>query len=74
MKAEGINIVCLDDDKDVGRWVRYCPTSGPRETGRIKWWNDKWIFVVYHCEEKWGEYQGYTGCATDPKDLEFIRE
>lgn len=57
-------------DKDVGKWVIY-NSFDKKETGRIKSWNDKWIFVVYNCANEWNNYKNYTGCATDPKDLEF---
>ena len=54
----------------IGKWVLY--TSGDKkEIGMIKSWNDKVVFVVYHCNNDWNNYIDYTGCATDPKDLEF---
>lgn len=58
-----INILDLTD-LDKGRSVRYTPFKGaPAEVGRIKTWNDKWIFVWYH--------SGDTAAATNPSDLEF---
>ncbi len=59
--------------KDVGRWVTY--TGGfnsPRERGRIKSWNDKYVFVVYKCREEWDRFQDFTGVATNPEELEFV--
>ena len=56
--------------RDVGRWVEY-HSFGKQERGRIKSWNDKWVFVVYNCDQNWDRYQDYTGCATDPEDLVF---
>ena len=58
--------------KDIGRWVKYTPLAGESEVGRIKSWNDKWIFVVYHCADMWDKYLEYTAAATNPKDLIFI--
>jgi len=57
--------------EDIGRWVVYISPHGTTEKGRIKSWNDKFIFVVYKCDAKWDTFQDYTGCATYPKDLEF---
>jgi len=57
---------------DVRRWVEYCPSAGPKEKGRIKSWNDIWIFVVYHCGGDWPNFQNYTAAATNPEDLSFI--
>jgi len=56
--------------EDVGLWVIY--NSGHhQETGKIKSWNDKWIFVVFKCGGDWNRFQNYTGCATNPHDLKF---
>lgn len=57
-------------DSDVGRWIIY-HSSHEEKYGRIKSWNDEWIFVVYHCAGEWGNYQEYTAAATNPNDLEF---
>ena len=67
-----IDITKLTKD-DVGKWVTYAGYQ-KLEQGRIKSWNDKWIFVVYHCDNKWDEFKNYTGCATNPEDLTFIAE
>ncbi len=65
-----IDIVSLTKE-DVGRWVLYQDGSGKKEKGRIKSWNDKFIFVVYHCDSRWDEFENYTAAATDPADLRF---
>ncbi len=72
MEATGISIDCLSGN-DIGRWVKYYPSVGPRQTGRIKSWNEKWVFVVYNCDHNFDRYQDYTAATTDPNDLEFIR-
>jgi hypothetical protein len=56
--------------KDVGRAVTYT-SIGTKESGRIKSWNDRWIFVVYHCADDWDNYQDYTAAATDSNDLDW---
>jgi len=66
-----INVNRLEET-DVGRWVEYRPSVGPKVEGRIKSWNEKWIFVVYYCDGKWDEYQNYTAAATEPNDLYLI--
>lgn len=57
--------------EDIGKWVLYTPSYGKTEKGRIKSWNEKWIFVVYACAGEWDRFQDYTGAATHPKDLRF---
>jgi len=54
--------------KDKGKWVTYLPTM---ERGRIRSWNNKYIFVVYHCNEEWDRYFDFTGAATKPNYLTF---
>lgn len=56
-------------EKDVGRWVEYIPNRG---LGRIKSWNDKFIFVVYECAGDWDNYQNYTAVVTGAEDLGWI--
>ena len=65
-----IDIAQLRKD-DIGSWVLYSVLHGATEKGRIKSWNDKFIFVVYRCAGEWDKYQNYTGCATKPEDLRF---
>lgn len=61
---------------DVGRWVRYLSFQmcDEPEYGRIKSWNERFIFVVYKCNEEWERYQDFTGQATDPYDLTFMED
>ena len=66
-----INIATLRKPIDNGRWVMYIPS---RQLGKIKSWNDKWIFVVWKCDNNWKQYYNYTGCATDPKELRFANQ
>ena len=56
-------------NKDIGRFVEYRGGAGERERGRIKSFNDTWIFVVYKCDNQWSRFKEFTGVATDPKDL-----
>ena len=58
-------------EEDIGRWVTYTTGHGTTERGRIKSWNDMFIFVVYNCDGEWKNYQDYTAAATDPNDLTF---
>jgi len=64
-----IDIKKLTKD-DVGKWVKYTDFS-KTELGRIKSWNDKFIFVVYSCACNWNNFKDYTAAATSPEDLEF---
>ena len=58
--------------KDVGRWVLYTAPCGTLDVGRIKSWNDKYVFVTYECDGHWDNFEEYTGGSTNPKDLKFI--
>lgn len=57
----------------IGQWVEY-KTEYKTEKGRIKSWNDKWVFVVYKCGENWDSFMDYTGCATDIKNIHMISD
>ena len=59
------------EKSDIGRWVEYRGIGGEVEHGRLKSWNDKYIFVVYKCAGEWNRFQEFTGVATEPKDLRF---
>jgi hypothetical protein len=52
----------------IGHWVRYRSC----EIGRIKSWNDSFVFVVYHCQNQWDRFSDWTAAATLPEDLELI--
>lgn len=62
-------------ENDKGRWVEYTRerAGSKSESGRIKNWNDIYIFVVYKCDENWDDFMNYTGCATSPGQLRFIQ-
>lgn len=61
--------VKLLEKGDDGRYVTYVDSMRDKKLGRIKSWNDKWIFVVYNCADCWDDFRDYTAAATDPKDL-----
>lgn len=54
--------------EDIGRWVTYWPTG---EKGRIKSWNNSFVFVVYRCDDNWSDYANYTAASTHPAAIEF---
>jgi hypothetical protein len=54
---------------NIGQWVRYIPTG---EEGKIKSWNDKYVFVVFKCDEQWKDYRLYTAVSCRPQDIEFV--
>lgn len=58
--------------EDIDKWVEHTATTGIKERGKLKSWNNKYIFVVYKCAGNWSRFQDYTGIATNPKDLIFI--
>ena len=57
-------------DGDIGKWVEY-QGHNYTQKGRMKSFNDKWVFVVFHCDGNWDNYRDYTGCACDPGDLKW---
>ena len=57
---------------DRGRWVQYRDRFDSKlDLGRIKSWNEKFIFVVYRCAGNWDDFENYTGVSTDPSNLNF---
>jgi hypothetical protein len=58
--------------KDIGRWVTYNRSYCKPEKGRIKSWNNTFVFVVYNCADNWENYQDYTAAATIPDNLHFL--
>ncbi len=59
-------------EKDKGRWVSYSPRVGQSEDGRLKGWNDKWVFVVYRMAAKAPNWTEFTAAASNPDDLDWI--
>ena len=60
-------------ESDIGRWVKYTNSAGMSEVGKIKSWNERFVFVVYKCDGEWFRFKDFTGQATKPEDLEFGR-
>ena len=57
---------------DIGAWVEFTKSHQlDPEVGRIKSWNDKFIFVVFKCCNDWDNYMDYTGCSCRPEDLSY---
>ena len=59
MKIEDIELL----PEHVGRAVRYVASHGAVQHGRIKSWNEHFVFCWYGI--------GDTAAATDPKDLRW---
>ena len=58
-------------EADRGRWVTYCTRPEHRERGRIKSWNDRFVYVVYRCGDDWDNFADFTAAPTLPQDLSF---
>jgi hypothetical protein len=56
----------------VGQWVRYRGRMGEWEEGRIKSWNDRYLFVVFKCDNNWDRFEDYTGQSCDLSTIDFI--
>lgn len=61
-------------DLKIGRWVVYTNGAGKLRPGRIKSWSDVWVFVVYKCNDDWGNFLQYTAAPTSYNSLEIIKE
>jgi len=57
------------EELKVGMWVKYWSYADIILKGRVKSWNDMWVFVVYYCDGDWDNFEDYTGCATRLEDL-----
>ena len=56
---------------DIGEYVIYRENSPEMERGRIKSWNDRFIFVVFKCNNEWDRFKDFTGECVCPEDLTF---
>ena len=50
-------------------WFRVHGIKGKIIPGKIKSWNDEYIFVVFNCDNNWGNWMNYTAEACYPQDL-----
>jgi hypothetical protein len=60
----------LEPDR-VRAWVRYHHDQEKARTGRIKFWNPRYVFVVYDCAGQWDRFVDFVAVATSPEDLDF---
>ena len=62
---DGIKLI----DLEVGTKVTYI-SHNKKEYGIVKSWSiPDHVFVVYKCDNNWGEYSNYTGARTAISDL-----
>jgi len=65
-------------EEDIGRWVRYSVLDYKgnllyESFGRIKTWNERYVFVVYERPGRdMNRFMQYAPQATCPDDLEFV--
>ena len=58
---------------DIGKWVRYNDGHNTAR-GRIKSINENFVFVIFHSNDKWGNFKEYTGQACNPEQLTFTEK
>lgn len=58
--------------EDCGRWVTYTDGVGEQEHGILKGFNNQYVFVVFHCDGQWKDFNNYTGNSCDGKDVTFM--
>jgi hypothetical protein len=56
---------------DMGRWVVFDDNEGKVQSGRLKSWGIRSIFVVFSCNNAWDHYDSYTSVSCDPSFLTF---
>jgi hypothetical protein len=66
--------ICDLTKADKGRWVKLKNLPGKEKSGRIKTWNDRFIFVVFNCDNDWENYTDYTAEAVHWTNLEFTEK
>lgn len=60
----------IETDFKPGDKVTYVPGYGPSEIGIVKSISDNdHVFVVYHCNNEWNNYEHYTAARTRTVDL-----
>ena len=57
--------------ENVGNWVKYKDGSGLTELGKLRSWSNKYIYVVFRCDDQWSKFMDFTGVPTNPQDLTF---
>ena len=62
-------------EKDIGKWVLFQPPyqKDKSELGKIKSWNNTYIYVIYRCNHDWNNFKNYTAIPTDPDTLIFSK-
>jgi len=75
-QAEFTGNLTIDNDLEVGEYVHYMKKDFEPQKGRVKSKSVNFydVFIVYDCIDDWDNYEDYTGCLTDIKDLERIVE
>ena len=59
-------------ESDKGRFVIYRHKYSYSVIGKIRSWQNNYIYVVYNCDDDWDNYMNYTAAATDCLLLDFI--
>lgn len=63
--------------EDIGKWAIFTYNHELNtktkyiKRGKIKSFNDKFIFVVFYCDDNWHKYYDYTAEACYPENLEM---
>lgn len=58
--------------RHLGNWVRFDQQHGESRFGRLKTWNEKYVFVVFSCGGDWDNWHNYTGQSCNPDDCAFV--
>lgn len=69
-ESRGIDISLLSE-KDAGRWVQWLDSTNEAMNGRIKDWDDEYVYVVFDADD-WENYIDFESSPTDPRYLKFI--
>lgn len=68
-------MIKIDDlkESDIGKWVKF-DTGHYLESGRLKSWNDTFVFIVFDCNKEWFRFKDYTGCSCNPDNCTFFED
>jgi hypothetical protein len=56
----------------IGAWVNYVRENREPQRGRVKYWNQRFVFVVFDCANQWDRFTDFVAAPMNPEDLEFV--
>ena len=60
----------MEREFKAGQKVHYTSPRGEIQNGIVKSVRDEFLFVVFHCNGEWDDYENYTGQSTPHASLQ----